>query len=167
MGEYTFAIDYVRQIIAQTMQQNCIDSGEHLIGNENDVSLVSFYEHLRTNEEVNRFVETIRDLTEQENRLHLILNGVIASPTNANIVNINQKTIIPFEFSVAYRCTLEDRDIALESLNEMVSALKGRKRDIAVFDNGKVFMVGTIANNSVNAPTLRNGTLSVHTLITT
>ena len=157
MEEYTFAIDYVRQIIAQTMQQNCIDSGEHLIGNENDVSLVSFYEHLRTNEEVNRFVETIRDLTEQENRLHLILNGVIASPTNANIVNINQKTIIPFEFSVAYRCTLEDRDIALESLNEMVSALKGRKRDIAVFDNGKVFMVGTIANNSVNAPALRNG----------
>lgn len=155
--EHTFAIDYVRQVIVQTLKQNCIDSNERLIGNENDVSLVSFYEHLATNEEVDRFVRTISDLTKQENRLSLILNGVIASPTSNNIVNLNKYTIIPLEFNVGFRCTLPDRDIALESLYEMVKVLKGRKRDVAVFDNGKVFVVGTIANNSIGSPALKNG----------
>ena len=53
----TFAIDFVRQVIYQTLLQEYIKNPTKYIGNHNDISLVSFYEHLETDSEVDRFVE--------------------------------------------------------------------------------------------------------------
>ena len=152
-----FEIDFIRQIIIQTLQKEHINNPSKYIGSDNQIRLTSFYEHLASDEEVDRYVETVRDLTNQQNRTGLIANGVIVAPSNPTITNLNQCTIIPLEFSLNFRCTLADRDIVKESLNNMVSILKGRKHDIAEFDNGQLFLVGTIGNNSVGAPQIRNG----------
>lgn len=155
--EKTFAIDYVRQTIVQTLLQEYIKNPTKYIGNPNDLSLISFYEHLETEEEVDRFVKTVNDLANQQNRLKLIANGVILTPTNPTITNLNQCDIIPLEFTVSFRCTLEDRDKLLETLHHMVKVLKGRKQDIAELDTGKLFMVGTLGNNINGKPQVRNG----------
>lgn len=157
--EETFALDYLRQCIIQTIYKNYIESNEsaNIIGNPNQISLVSFYEHLQSGDQVDRFVDTVKDLLNQQNRMGLIANGVIVAPSTPAITNINQKKIIPLEFNVSFRTTLEDRDLVLNTLNLMVDKLKGRKRDVALFDNGKVFMVGSVANNSIGTPVLSYG----------
>ena len=152
----TFEIDLIRQIIEQTINREHYLNPNY-IGGKNDFSLLSFYEHLQTQDEVNRFVETVRDLNEQQNRTNLILNGTIVSPENVTITNINNALIVPLSFTCNFRCRLEDRDIAKETLDNMVDKLKGRIRDVAVFDNGKVFMVGTYYNNSIGKPQVRIG----------
>ena len=152
-----FSIDFIRQLISQTLLEENIKQPTKYIGNENQVRLTSFYEHLASDDEVNRFVETVRDLTEQQNRTGLIANGIIFTPENPTITNVNKATIIPLSFTMNFRCKLADRDLVLETLNNAVSILKGRKWDIAEFDNGKLFKVGTIANNVDGQPLIRNG----------
>lgn len=151
-----FAIDFIRQVIYQTLLKEHLDNPKY-IGGVNDLSLVSFYEHLETDDEVDRFVETVRDLNDQQNRTHLLMNGVIVSPTNPTITNLNQSLIIPLDFNVSFRTTLAYRDSALETLHNAIYKLKGRKFDIAELDNGKLFMVGTMANNINGNPLVRNG----------
>lgn len=152
----TFAIDFVRQIIYQTLLQEHLNNPKY-VGGVNDLSLVSFYEHLETDSEVDRFVNAVRDLNDQQNRTHLLMNGVIVSPTNPTITNLNQSLIIPLDFSISFRTTLAYRDSALETLHNAIYKLKGRKFDIAELDNGKLFMVGTMANNVNSSPLVRNG----------
>lgn len=151
-----FAIDFVRQVIYQTLLQEHLNNPK-FVGGVNDLSLVSFYEHLETDSEVDRFVEAVRDLNDQQNRTHLLMNGVIVSPTNPTITNLNQSLIIPLDFSISFRTTLAYRDSALETLHNAIYKLKGRKFDIAELDNGKLFMVGTMANNVNGSPLVRNG----------
>ena len=151
-----FSIDFIRQLISQTLLEENIKYPTQYIGNENQVRLTSFYEHLASDDEVNRFVETVRDLTNQQNRTGLIANGIIFTPENPTITNVNKATIIPLSFTMNFRCKLADRDLVLETLNNAVSILKGRKWDIAEFDNGKLFKVGTIANNVNGEPLIFN-----------
>lgn len=152
-----FEIDFVRQVIYQTLLKEHIDNPTEYIGGENQLSLISFYEHLETNEEVDRFCELVRDLNNQQNRAGLIANGTILSPSNPSITNLNQCTIIPLDFTVDFRCTLANRDLVKNSLDNMVAILKGRKQDIAQLDTGKLFMVGTLGNNINGEPLIRNG----------
>ena len=149
-------IDYIRQAIYQTLLQEHLKNNDY-IGGVNELALTSFYEHLLSNEEIDRYVETVRDLNDQQNRTGLIANGTILSPSNPTITNLNQVSIIPMDFTINFRCTLANRDLVRASLNNMVSILKGRKVDIAELDNGKLFLVGTIANNSKGTPLVRNG----------
>lgn len=151
-----FPIDFVRQIIEQTMYENKIKN-ENLIGGENQLCLFSFYEHLTSESEVDRYVSNYRDLTNQQNKTDIVANGVIVSPENPTITNLNQTTIIPLTYTCSFRCTLKNRDIVMESINSMIKELKGRKVDVAEFGSGKLFKVGTVANNSIGKPRLRNG----------
>ena len=171
-----FEIDFPRQAILQTLNQEHIKN-PYFIGGANQVAITSFYEQLATDEEVNRYVEVVRDLTNQQNRAGLIANGVIIAPSNPTITNLNQCTIIPLDFTLNIRCTLEDRDLVKEAFNNVVTILKGRKQDICEFDNGKLFMVGTLGNNINGKPLIRNGdfigvlpnttpSISVNTFIT-
>ena len=80
----TFPIDFIRQTFEQKLLQ------EHnkdltLYGGKNQVNIFSFYEQLKTQEEVDRFVKNFRDLSEQQNKTGLILNGVLVSPENPSI----------------------------------------------------------------------------------
>lgn len=151
-----FFIDYVRQLIIQTLEQEHIKN-PNLVGGDNQVNLFSFYEQLVNQDEVDRYVEMYRQLTDQQNRIGLIANGIIASPENPTITNLNKSTIVPLSFTCAFRLTLEDRDLMLETIDNLISIHKGRKVDIAQFDNGKLFMVGTMGNNVEGVPLVRIG----------
>lgn len=158
MIKKAFPIDFIRQILEQTLEEEHKKNPNVYYGGVNQVSLMSFYEQLEKQEEVDRYVEIYRDLTEQQNRTDLILNGTILSPENPTITNINQATIIPLSFTVAFRVKLANRDNAIETINNLIKVLKGRKQDVAEFTNsGKLFKVGTIANNVNGTPSVVNG----------
>ena len=151
-----FFIDYIRQIIIQTLEQEHIKN-PNLVGGANQVNLFSFYEQLVNQSEVDRYVEMYKQLADQQNRAGLIANGIIASPENPTITNINKGTIVPLSFTCAFRLLLEDRDLMLETIDNLIAIHKGRKVDIAQFDNGKLFVVGTMGNNVVGTPMIKIG----------
>lgn len=153
----TAAIDFVRQVIEQTLEYEHRKHPDVFFGGKNQVNLLSFYEQLVEDEEIERFVETYRDLVNQQNRSDLIMNGTIIAPENPQIMNVNSAEIIPMSFTVAFRVKLKDRDLAIQTLDNMVKILKGRKRDIALFEDGKLFVVGTIANNVIGTPLIKSG----------
>ena len=158
-----FPIDFVRQALEQTMlEQHIVDP--NLFGGNDQVFICSLYEQLLKGDDIDRYVENVRDITNQQNRTNLILNGVILAPTNPTITNLYTCTNIPMEWVCSLRCTLANRDQALETLNNLIEELKGSKVDIAELkcaddDNNvayKPFVVGTIGHN-VGAPQLKNG----------
>ena len=137
-------------------------SYEHLkdssyCGGIDQVGLFSFYEQLLEGEEVDRFIENYSDLISQQNRSSLILNGVITAPENPQIINIHTHDIRPLDFRVGFRLNVLNRDMAIDTIENMFSVLKGRKRDVALFESGKLFMLGTIANNVLGSPKISSG----------
>ena len=159
----TFAIEFIRQAIEQTLAIAHNDN-VNLFGGKEQINITSFYEQLKNQDEVDRFVETYRDIADQQNRTGLIGNGVILSPENPTITNLYSSLIIPFSWTCSIRCTLANRDQMLITINNLISELKGRKCDIAQLDcideNGhicaKPFLVGTIGEND-GAPILEDG----------
>ena len=159
----TFPIDFVRQILEQKLlEEHMINV--NLFGGKEQVAITSFYEQLKSQDEVDRFIETYRDLTEQQNRTGLILNGVILSPENPTITNLYSSLIVPMDWTCSLRCTLGNRDDAIITINNLIEKLKGRKIDVAqlncVDENNRPytipFCVGTIGQNS-SAPELKDG----------
>ena len=158
-----FPIDFVRQAFEQTLLQEHIKNVNYF-GGKDQVCIFSLYEQLLKGENVDRYVETFRDLTEQQNRSGLILNGVLSSPENPTITNLYSCMIIPMTFTCAMQCKVENRDQALETVNNMIEELKGAKVDIAQLkcraENGDIayvpFMVGTIGHND-GEPFVKNG----------
>ena len=141
-----FPIDFIRQIFTQVL---LIEKNKNsaLFGGDNEINIFSFYEHLQSDAEVDRYVETFRDLTEQQNRTGLIGNAVLTAPSNPSITNLNQGLIIPLEYTFQVRTTMVNRDAMLGTLYNLIEKLKGRKVDIAQLDTGKLFVVGTIGVN--------------------
>ena len=156
MLDKIFPIDFIRQIITQTMEEQH-NKDNNLYGGANQVNLFSFYEQLSQGNEVDRYVENFRDLTNQANRTGLIMNGILVAPENPTLTNLNNCDIIPLTFTCMFRVRLGNRDTALESVNKLIEILKGRKVDVAQFTNDKIFKVGTIANNVNGAPLIRCG----------
>ena len=148
-----FPIDFIRQVIEQTLFDEH-NKNNNYFGGSDQVNLFSFYEQLQKQEEVDRFTEIYQDLIDQQNRTGLIMNGTIVSPENPTITNINKELIIPMTFTCSFRVKLGDRDSALATINNLIKVLKGRKRDIAEFESGKLLMVGTVANRISSISTL-------------
>ena len=151
-----FPIDFVRQLIEQTLLEEHYKNPNYY-GGPNQVNLFSFYEQLQKDSEVNRYVEIYRDLTEQQNRTGLIMNGTIVAPENPTITNINNATIIPMTFTCNFRVKLADRDSALQTISHLIQVLKGRKHDIAELNTGALFKVGTMGNNINGVPLIKSG----------
>lgn len=159
----TFPIEYVRQTLVQTLYEQHLLNPKYFGGND-QISISSFYQQLKNKDDVDRFVETFIDLSKQQNRLGLIGNGIILAPENPTITNLYSSLIIPMEWTCSMRVRLENRDQMLETINNVIKELKGRKVDMAqlncVDENGnqysQPFMVGTIGEND-NAPQLENG----------
>ena len=141
-----FPLDFIRQIIEQTLLEQKLIAPTDYFGGKNEVNLFSFYEQLQKDSEVNRYVEIYQDLVEQQNRSGLIMNGTIIAPENPTITNLYLDTIIPMSFTCSFRVTLGDRDKAITTINNLIEKLKGRKQDVALFENGQIFKVGTICN---------------------
>ena len=152
----TVAIEFVRQVLEQTLYEEHLKNSSYC-GGKDQVGLFSFYEQLAEGEEVDRFIENYGDLISQQNRSSLILNGVITAPENPQIINIHTHDIRPLEFRVGFRLNVLNRDMAIDTIENMFSVLKGRKRDVALFDSGKLFMLGTIANNVKGSPKISSG----------
>ncbi|MBO7715455.1 MAG: hypothetical protein J6S85_17975 [Methanobrevibacter sp.] len=159
----TFPIDFIRQTFEQKLLQ------EHnkdltLYGGKNQVNIFSFYEQLKTQEEVDRFVKNFRDLSEQQNKTGLILNGVLVSPENPSITNVYSSLIVPMTWTCSLRTLLENRDDSIVTINNLIKTLKGKKVDIAqlncVDENGKKyaqpFIVGTIGQGD-GEPYIKDG----------
>ena len=148
-----FPIEFVRIALEQTLQKLHNDN-PNLVGGKNQIEIHSFYEQLKGQDEVDRFVETFRDLTEQQNRMGLIANGILMSPENPTITNLYTSMIIPMSWACSLRVKLSDRDLVLETINALIEELKGSKVDIAELkcrdDQGKAiyvpFAVGTIGH---------------------
>ena len=159
----SFPIDFIRQTFEQKLLEQHI-ANPYFFGGENQVSIHSFYEQLASQADVDRFVETYRDLADQQNRTGLILNGTLISPENPSITNLYSSLIVPMTFTCSLRCLLSNRDQAIETLNNLINELKGRKVDIAQLDcvdeNGNKystpFIVGTIGQND-GAPQIKVG----------
>lgn len=158
-----FPIDFIRQAFEQKLLEEHNRDLE-LFGGKEQVNIFSFYEQLKSQEEVDRFVENYRDLAEQQNRSGLILNGVIVAPENPTITNLYSSLIIPMSFTCSMRCLVVNRDQAIWTINNLIDKLKGRKVDIAqlncVDEEGKKysvpFMVGTIGQE-LNQLVIKNG----------
>lgn len=148
----TFVIDFVRQVLEQKLLSEKLKNPKKYYGGKNEVNLMSFYEQLQKDDEVVRFQEIYQDLVDQQNRTGLIMNGTIIAPENPTITNISQSLIVPMTFTCSFRLTLANRDIGLETIDHLIECLKGRKQDIALLDNGALFMVGTICNEIDGEP---------------
>ena len=160
----TFPIEFVRQALEQTLFEQHLANPSLFFGGREQVSLISFYQQLKNQDEVNRFVTCFEDIAKQQNRTGLIGNGIILSPENPTITNLYSCTIIPMTFTCAMRVQLSNRDQMLETINNMIDELKGAKCDIAqlscVDANGHrfavPFVVGTIGHNE-GKPALVSG----------
>ena len=161
---HTFPIEFLRQALEQHLLLKHIQN-PHYIGGSNQIQLFSFYEQLKGQDEVDRFVERYRDLTEQQNRANLIGNGILLSPENPTITNLYSSLIIPMTWTCSIRVKLENRDQMMETLFELINELKGRKVDIAelkcIDENNKVyyqpFCVGTVGHNDGDSVSIQNG----------
>lgn len=152
-----FPIDFVRQVIEQTLLEEHLKNPNYF-GGENQVNLFSFYEQLQKEEEVDRYTEMYRDLINQQNRTGLIMNGTIIAPENPTITNVYSAYIVPFTFTCSFRVTLANRDLAIDTINNIIDKLKGRVSQVVEFSDGKLFKVGTIGtNDDLNSIKVKNG----------
>ena len=159
----TFPIEFIRQTFVQKLLEAHNENPNYYGGND-QVNILSFYEQLKSQEEVDRFVNTFRDLTKQQNRSDLILNGVLVSPENPTITNLYSCLIVPMTWTCSLRTLLANRDQSIDTINNLIYNLKGKKVDIAQLEcedeNGKKFyepfVVGTIGQND-GVPQLKNG----------
>ena len=141
-----FPIEYIAQVIRQTLFKEKTKN-KTLFGGDNEVKVFASFEQLKTAEEVDRYVGTQRKVSNQQNRTDLIMNGVITTGENPTITNLNKGCIIPMSFACGFRVRLGDKDNAIETINNMISKLKGRKRDVARFEDGTILEVGTLGNS--------------------
>ena len=152
-----FPLDFVRQVIEQTMFEEHLKNPKYF-GGDGQVFLLPFYEELVKEENVDRYVETLRDLINQQNRTGLIMCGTVLADENPTITNLAQDFIIPMSFTCSFRVPLKDKNEAVKTINHLIDKLKGRKQDIAEFEDGQLLKVGTIGNSyEDNGIVIKNG----------
>lgn len=141
----TFALDFVRAIIDYKLSFN---NDEEYFSNDsyNGIANFSFYEHLASDNAVDRYVKTFEDLTSKQNRTHLAGFGILSVENSPTITNLYDAFISPFEFTYRIRCKLANRDKMLGTLYHLIDELKGRKVDVAQLNTGVLFPVGTITD---------------------
>jgi hypothetical protein len=110
--------------------------------NDNTIFLASFYEQLQDDQQIERYVETIKELLALQNREKSESTykamGVIAQSGNAEIINIKQNYISPLEYQARFDIELSDRDYVLGKLKTLINDLRGRKFDIVLLQSGTI-----------------------------
>ena len=112
--------------------------------NDNTIFLASFYEQIQDQEQIERYVETIKELLALQNREKSVSNykamGIIAQSGSAEIINIKQNYISPLEYQARFDIELSDRDYVLGKLKTLINDLRGRKFDIVQLSNGNTII---------------------------
>ena len=142
-----FQIEFVRQAL-ETKLSSFISNTE--LFNSDDIVLVSFYENLKSDDEVKRYVELYRTIVDEQNITGKIGYAILAVTDNPSITNLRTTFVSPFEWSCNMRCSLENRDKMTATIYQLIDELKGRKVDIAQLDTGKLLVVGTIDDEIKN-----------------
>jgi hypothetical protein len=113
--------------------------------NDNTIFLASFYEQIQDDEQINRYVDTIKELLALQNREKSESNykamGIIAQSGNAEIINIKQNYISPLEYQARFDIELSDRDYVLGKLKILINELRGRKFDVIALVNGQIKVI--------------------------
>jgi hypothetical protein len=113
--------------------------------NDNSIFLASFYEQIQDDEQINRYVDSIKELLALQNREKSESNykamGIIAQSGNAEIINIKQNYISPLEYQARFDIELSDRDYVLGKLKTLINDLRGRKFDVIALANGQIRIV--------------------------
>jgi hypothetical protein len=113
--------------------------------NDSTIFLASFYEQIQDDEQINRYVDSIKELLALQNREKSESNykamGIIAQSGNAEIINIKQNYISPLEYQARFDIELSDRDYVLGKLKTLINDLRGRKFDVIALANGQIRIV--------------------------
>ena len=109
---------------------------------DSTIFVASFYEQLQDDQQIQRYVETIKELLALQNREKSESTykamGVIAQSGNAEIINIKQNYISPLEYQARFDIELSDRDYVLDKLKTLINDLRGRKFDLALRSTGQI-----------------------------
>jgi hypothetical protein len=110
--------------------------------NDNTIFLASFYEQIQDEQQIERYVETIKELLALQNREKSESNykamGIVAQSGNAEIINIKQNYISPLEYQAMFDIELSDRDYVLGKLKTLINVLRGRKFDVIALESGAI-----------------------------
>jgi hypothetical protein len=110
--------------------------------NDQSIFLASFYEQIQDEQQIERYVETIKELISLQNREQdssgYKAMGIISQNGNADILNIRQNYIAPLEFNVRFDIEVNDRDYVLTKIRTLIDDLRGRKFDVIQLTNGKL-----------------------------
>lgn len=122
--------------------------------NDSSIFLASFYEQIQEPDQIERYVENIKELLALQNREQEKSNykamGIIAQSGNAEIINIKTNYVSPLEYQARFEIELSDRDYVLGKLKTLIDDLRGRKFDLALLTNGEIKV---IANPTFNLTT--------------
>jgi hypothetical protein len=136
--------------------------------NDNTIFLASFYEQIQDDQQIERYVETIKELLALQNREKSESNykamGIIAQSGNAEIINIKQNYISPLEYQARFDIELSDRDYVLNKLKTLINDLRGRKFDLIQLANGTTKVITpNIINTTTDKLQIRLGGTSLTT----
>jgi hypothetical protein len=136
--------------------------------NDNTIFLASFYEQIQDDQQIERYVETIKELLALQNREKSESNykamGIIAQSGNAEIINIKQNYISPLEYQARFDIELSDRDYVLGKLKTLINDLRGRKFDLIQLANGTTKVITpNIINTTTDKLQIRLGGTSLTT----
>jgi hypothetical protein len=110
--------------------------------NDNTIFLASFYEQIQDEQQIERYVDSIKELLALQNREKSESNykamGIVAQSGSAEIINIKQNYISPLEYQARFDIELTDRDYVLGKLKTLINDLRGRKFDLALRSTGEV-----------------------------
>jgi hypothetical protein len=108
--------------------------------NDPSIFLASFYEQIEDEEQIGRYVDTIRELISLQNREKTESGykamGIISQNGNADILNIRTNYIVPLEYQVRLDIEVEDRDYVITKVRTLIDDLRGRKFDVIQLTNG-------------------------------
>jgi hypothetical protein len=135
---------------------------------DNTIFLASFYEQIQDEQQIERYVETIKELLSLQNREKSVSNykamGIIAQSGSAEIINIKQNYISPLEYQARFDIELSDRDYVLGKLKTLINDLRGRKFDLIQLANGTTKVITpNIINTTTDKPQIRLGGTSLTT----
>ena len=157
--------------------------------NDNTIFLASFYEQIQDEQQIERYVDSIKELLALQNREKSVSNykamGIIAQSGNAEIINIKQNYISPLEYQARFDIELTDRDYVLGKLKTLINDLRGRKFDVIALQDGSIKILpdnytinetsnklvlnpaGTFVTTSASSPILSTPTFFISHLNTT
>jgi hypothetical protein len=122
--------------------------------NDESVFLASFYEQIKGEEAIARYVDELKELIALQNQEKSKSNykalGIVSQSGNANIVNIKQNYILPFDFQVRFDIELIDRDYVLDKIKSMILASKGRRYELIMLDSGEIIIPNEPQIDTIN-----------------